>query len=250
VEAADSRPRTKVSRGSDKSGRGSSKAATPHPPRQPLQPLPPSPPLPLSRRRGLTLESAIYDAVLTQLNAVGFSAMTMEGIAASARTGKAALYRRWPSKEDLVADTLNFVLPPASPPPDTGSVRGDIAEVFRRTAETMGSPAGCAMQALFGELDPKHEFIEVVKARVLAPRKASMIEVLKRGVERGDVRPEALNPVIAEAGPALLVHRLLSNGPPIEEAFIDAVLDEVVMPLIRPMTAAATVGRKGGPARS
>jgi AcrR family transcriptional regulator len=211
--------------------------------------LPPIAALPPSRRRGLTLESAIYDAVLTQLSAVGFSAMTMEGIAASARTGKAALYRRWPSKEDLVADTLNLVLPPASPPPDTGTVRSDIAEVFRRMAETMSSPAGCAMRALFGELDPNHDFIEVVKARVLAPRKASMIEVLRRGVERGDVRPEALNPVIAEAGPALLVHRLLTNGPPLEEAYIDAVLDEVVMPLIRPTTIAA-VGRKGGPARS
>jgi AcrR family transcriptional regulator len=187
--------------------------------------------------------------VLEQLSTVGFSAMTMEGVAACARTGKAALYRRWQSKEDLVADTLDNVLPPSSPPPDTGSVRTDIAEVFRRMAETMASPSGCAMQTLFGELDAKHDFIELLKTRVLAPRKAMMIEVLRRGVERGDVRPDALNPVIAEAGPALLVHWLLTNGPPLDKAYVDAVLEEVVMPLIRP-TPATAVGRKGGAARS
>ena len=239
MHTPDSRSTTTVASGTDKTGCGLSK-------RRP--PLPAISALPLSRRRGLILESAIYDAVLTQLSTVGFSAMTMEGVAAGARTGKAALYRRWPNKEDLVADTLNNVLPPCSPPPDTGSVRSDIAEVFRWMAETMGSPAGCAMQTLFSELDPKHDFVETLKERVLAPRKALMIEVLRRGVERGDVRPDAVKPVIAEAGPALLVHRLLTNGPPLDKAYLDAVLDEVVMPLIRPTP--ATVGRKGGAARS
>jgi AcrR family transcriptional regulator len=240
MPAPDSRPRTTVASGTDKNGRGLPRA---------VRPLPPISALPLSRRRGVILESAIYAAVLEQLSTVGFSAMTMEGVAACARTGKAALYRRWQSKEDLVADTLDNVLPPSSAPPDTGSVRTDIAEVFRRMAETMASPAGCAMQTLFGELDAKHDFIELLKARVLAPRKAMMLEVLKRGVERGDVRPGALKPVIAEAGPALLVHRLLTNGPPLDKAYIDAVLEEVVLPLIRP-TPTMAVGRKGGAARS
>ena len=63
------------------------------------------------RRRGAVLERAILDAALEQLSTVGWSGLTMEGVAAGAQTGKAAVYRRWPSKEDLVADALQAGLP-------------------------------------------------------------------------------------------------------------------------------------------
>ena len=55
-----------------------------------------------SRRRGEVLERALYEATLAELAEVGYGGLTMEGIAARARTGKAALYRRWCSKHDLV----------------------------------------------------------------------------------------------------------------------------------------------------
>jgi AcrR family transcriptional regulator len=190
----------------------------------------------LCRRRGATLENAIYEAVLQQLSTVGFGAMTIEGIAAAARTGKAAIYRRWPSKEELVADTLDNVLPSLDLPLDTGNVRSDIAQIFDLMAATMGSPAGGAMQALLGELGHDHDFIKTLHTRVLAPRKALMLEILRRGVARGDVRPDAVKPVIAEAGPALLVHRLLMFGPPIDPSYVDDILDDVVMPLISPVS--------------
>ena len=57
------------------------------------------------------LERAILDAALEQLSTVGWNGLTMEGVAAGAQTGKAAVYRRWPSKEDLVVDALQAGLP-------------------------------------------------------------------------------------------------------------------------------------------
>ena len=186
------------------------------------------------RRRGAILETAIYEAVLQQLSTVGFGAMTIEGVAAAARTGKAAIYRRWPSKEELVADTLDNVLPALDLPHDTGNVRSDLTEIFTVMLEMMASPAGGAMQALMGELGHDHDFITTLHERVLAPRKALMMEILLRGVARGDVRADAIKPVVVDAGPALLVHRLLTFGAPIDPAYMEAVLDDVVMPLIRP----------------
>ncbi|HEV8371711.1 MAG TPA: hypothetical protein VGR68_00790, partial [Actinomycetota bacterium] len=54
-------------------------------------PPPPRPQqAPLTRRRGQTLEQAIFDAVIDQLQAVGYTGLTMEGVAACAQTGKAA----------------------------------------------------------------------------------------------------------------------------------------------------------------
>lgn len=72
------------------------------------------------RRRGAALERAILDAALEQLSTVGWNGLTMEGVAAGAQTGKAAVYRRWPSKEDLVADALRAGLPNFASAPDLG----------------------------------------------------------------------------------------------------------------------------------
>jgi len=187
---------------------------------------------PPSRRRGRTLEQAIFDAVLEQMNTVGFSGLTMEGVAACARTGKAALYRRWPCKDDLVVDALNHVLPSFDSPPDTGNVRDDIAEVFRRMLATINSNAGSAILGLMGELDRDHPFIRAVQERVLGPRKVMMGEILERAVTRGEIEADAVTPLVVEAGPALIIHRLFCEGPPISNDYADAVLDQVVMRLL------------------
>src|SRR5262249_55546407 len=54
------------------------------------------------RRRGEALEGAIYDAVVDELAEIGYAAFTIESVAARAHTGKASIYRRWPTKQDLV----------------------------------------------------------------------------------------------------------------------------------------------------
>ncbi|MDQ1487251.1 MAG: hypothetical protein QOJ62_2944 [Actinomycetota bacterium] len=203
-----------------------------------------------TRRRGIDLEQAIRDAVLEQMSTVGFAGLTMEGVASCARTGKAALYRRWKSKEDLVAHTLDQLLPSFDVLPDSGDLRADLAEVFDRMTTTMNSPTGCAMQSLFGEVDRDHEFFQTLQERVLGPRKTMMLELLRRAAERGDVRPEAVNPIVAEVGPALLVHRLLLYGPPVDKSFVDAVLDQVVLPLLQPMPGSKRNRPRGAPADS
>lgn len=203
------------------------------------------------RRRGSTLEQAIFAAVLDEMNRVGFSGLTMEGVATAAHTGKAALYRRWQSKEDLVVDALDHLLPSFAGEPDLGNVREDIAEVLHRLTEMVNSPTGCAILALMGELDREHEFVQTLHTKVLLPRKTMMIDILERAAARGEVRPDAVDPFLADVGPALVLHRLFMYGPPIEDSYVEAVLDKVVMPLIRPQaTPAATPKRATGRAVS
>lgn len=72
------------------------------------------------RRRGKELEQAIFEAALDQLTSGGFARLTMEGVASAARTGKAALYRRWASKVDLVVDALDSTLPRPADTPTSG----------------------------------------------------------------------------------------------------------------------------------
>lgn len=101
-----------------------------------------------SRRRGAVLERAILEAALDQLGTVGWNGLTMEGVAAGAQTGKAAVYRRWPSKEDLVADALRSGLPDFDTAPDRGSVREDLLELCRRARDAVNGYVCDAIPAM------------------------------------------------------------------------------------------------------
>ena len=124
-----------------------------------------APPHGRTRRRGQTLERAIYDAVLDQLQTVGYVGLTMEGVATRAHTGKAALYRRWPRKEDLVVDALEHALPSPTDLPDHGNVRDDLLDLLCRMTAMLNSPAGCALQCLLAEVDRDHQLNAVLHGR-------------------------------------------------------------------------------------
>ena len=186
-----------------------------------------------TRRRGETLERAIFDAVLNQLCMVGYPAVTMEGIAASAHTGKAALYRRWGSKEDLIVDALEHFLPSLTDLPDHGNLRDDLLDVLRRLTSLINSPTGGALKCLLGESDRDHPLVKLVHERVLMPRKRMFHDLLQRAVDRGEARPDAVETLAAEVGPAMVAQRFLAEGPPVPDSYLVSVVDEVVMPLVR-----------------
>jgi AcrR family transcriptional regulator len=192
------------------------------------------PPHGRTRRRGETLERAIFDAVLDQLQAVGYVGLTMEGVATRAHTGKAALYRRWPRKEDLVVDALQHALPSPTDLPDHGNVRDDLLDLLRRMTAMLNSPAGCAVQCLMSETERDESFARLLHERVKEPRKRMFLDLLVRGAALGQVRPAAATQLVAEVGPALVMQRFLADGAPVPDDYVVSVVDDIVMPLLRP----------------
>jgi AcrR family transcriptional regulator len=187
-----------------------------------------------TRRRGQDLETAILDAAVEIIAGGGMAALTMEGVAAAAHTGKASVYRRWPSKEDLLVDAMSHALPPLEVVPDTGSVREDLLALLRIMLGLINSPGGCALQAFMFDNSADKHLIAVVKKRVMEPRQQMFVDVLARGRDRGEVRPDAVDPRTAEVGPALIVHQYLMHGPPVPDAFVVELVDNVLLPLLRP----------------
>lgn len=187
------------------------------------------------RRRGKALEAAIFEATLEQLTSCGYARLTMEGVAGAAQTGKAALYRRWASKEQLVLDALDTSLPPAADIPDRGAVRTELEELLQGLYEAVQSPAGCAVRALMGEVDgePARTFMAFLGARVLAPAKESVMVILGRGAARGEVRPAAVTPLVADVAPALLLYRMKLSGGTLPAGFPAEIVDTVLMPMVR-----------------
>jgi AcrR family transcriptional regulator len=188
-----------------------------------------------SRRRGDALLEAIYGAVLEELARSGYAGLSIEGVAERSRTGKASIYRRWPSRFELVIDAFDYALPDLSEdPPDTGSVRADLIAVLRRVAETMNGTVGSAARACLGCLDQDPEIAAAVRDRVLRPRKAIIREILRRGVDRGEVRPEAVTDRFAALGPMLLHSEVLQTGAPVSDEAVEAIVDHVLLPALAP----------------
>ena len=197
---------------------------------QPPYVVPPHHPL---RRRGKTLERAIFDAVLSELCEGGYEAVTMEGIAARAHTGKAALYRRWESKAHLVVDVIEHCLLPVVGPPDTGNVRDDLFVMLKRLAALFNSPAGSCVSTMTSNRTHDRTFRDLCQERVVEPHRHAQLEVLQRGIKRGEVRLDVPLELVAEIGPSLILKHFLADGPPVPDAFVSSIVDELLMPILR-----------------
>ena len=188
------------------------------------------------RRRGAVLERAILDAALEQLGTVGWNGLTMEGVAAGAQTGKAAVYRRWPSKEDLVADALRAGLPRLDAAPDLGSVREDLLALCRTARDAMFSRPGFALRSVIHECDPSQaeRFHSLILEGVVEPTVALLHEVISRGIERGEVRAGAANGYVFDAIPAMMMYRSKMCGSEWIDRDLEEMVDQLMLPLLRP----------------
>ncbi|MDI1456546.1 TetR/AcrR family transcriptional regulator [Streptomyces sp. ATE26] len=188
------------------------------------------------RRRGAVLERAILDAALEQLSTVGWNGLTMEGVAVGAQTGKAAVYRRWSSKEDLVADALEAGLPPVEEIPDLGSVREDLLALCRRARDAMFSRPGSALRAVIHECDPAQveRFHAVIFEGVVEPMIDQLRKVIIRGIRREEVRPDADNGYVFDAVPAMMMYRSKMCASEWSDRDLEEMIDRLMMPLLRP----------------
>lgn len=188
------------------------------------------------RRRGAVLERAILDAALEQLSTVGWSGLTMERVAAGAQTGKAAVYRRWPSKEDLVADALQAGLPCLEGVPDLGSVREDLLALCRSARDAMYSPPGVALRSVIHECDPAQaeRFHGVIFEGVVEPMIMQLQEIVTRGIERGEVRSDAANGYVFDAIPAMMMYRSKMCTSEWNDRDLEEMIDQLMLPLLRP----------------
>ncbi|HKR50194.1 MAG TPA: TetR/AcrR family transcriptional regulator [Pseudonocardiaceae bacterium] len=186
------------------------------------------------RRRGAALYAAIFEATLDELTAVGYAELKMEHIAHRARASKGSLYRRWSSRAELVADAVHHTLPGCGKPPDTGSVRADILTCLRRFAAALNGASGEAIRGLMAETIRNPDLMEIVRIRFIDPGVSLFLDVLRHGAGRGEVRATALTSRIASVGPDLLRQHFLVHCTPIPDQVLVEIVDDVIIPLIRP----------------
>lgn len=195
-----------------------------------------------TRRRGVELHDAIRGAVLELLAAGGPSAVTMEAVASTARTSKPVLYRRWPDSQALLRETLLGLASESIPHDDTGSYRGDMLAVLRGWATLFTGPQAAVLRGVIAAAAHDEELASTFQKDVIGYRKKEMAALIARGVERGEVRPDVPVDIVRELGQSVLWHRLLISGDPIDDALIVRLVDEVLMPVVRPRPSPTTGG--------
>jgi AcrR family transcriptional regulator len=191
------------------------------------------------RPRDPSRDGAIRTAILEVLARSGYSGLTMDAVAAEAGVGKATIYRRWRTKQDLVVDTIAELTGPAATAPDTGSLEGDLRLLLRSLVSVVTGPLGAATQSLLSALPHSPALASAFRSGPLGQWTAAFGEVCRRAEERGEVAPGLVGSPRAEAASALLVQRWLLTGGPVDDAYADAVLDTVVLPLLRESAPAA-----------
>ncbi len=194
----------------------------------------------MTRRHGEELVAAIQSAVLALVAEGGPAAVTMEAVAAAARTSKPVLYRRWPDSKALLRDTLLTAAVAAIPHHDTGSYRGDMLAVLRGWAELFRGPRARAMSAVIAAMAHDADLAAAFRSDVIGWRKAEMAALLARGVERGDVRPDVPVEIARELGQSVLWHRLLVTGDAITDELVVSLVDEVLVPFVAPLRSPAS----------
>jgi AcrR family transcriptional regulator len=142
------------------------------------------------RRRGAVLERAILDAALEQLSTVGWKGLTMEGVAAGARTGKAAVYRRWPSKEDLAVAAMETLYNVEMPEPDTGDIRRDLTESYRSVLAFVNTRDGAAFLRTSIAESVRDDRIAALHRESTERREDVSRVTLERAIKRGQVRAD------------------------------------------------------------
>lgn len=177
-----------------------------------------------TRRRGATLEHAILDAAWEEIAAVGYDRATMASVAARAGTNKAALYRRWPNRTELLAAAIDRrVVHLDSPSVDTGSLRRDAIAVL----ETMLHRC----QAIVVIPDPKGELAAYVRRQAAAEAFDQMDRTLGRAARRGELRNKALPPMVTRL-PVDVLYSELALGRNVRRQDVVDIIDHLLLPLV------------------
>ncbi|HYN67092.1 MAG TPA: TetR/AcrR family transcriptional regulator [Ornithinibacter sp.] len=157
----------------------------------------------------------------------GMAGATIEAVAARSGVAKTTIYRQWSHQADLVLDALRGAAPDA-PATDTGSLRADLVLLLAGLAGALGSgPAGLLMAALIDAAGRDVDLAEL-HAEEARRRHGPVLEVLERGLARGELRADVdLDELLDRlAGPVF--HRRFVSGLPLDQHFVERVVDTVL----------------------
>ncbi|HXG39424.1 MAG TPA: TetR/AcrR family transcriptional regulator, partial [Candidatus Limnocylindrales bacterium] len=206
----------------------------------------PSPEAPIRRRgrpRSDRVHRAILDAARELLIEEGYAGWRLERVAARAGVGKATIYRRWPTREDLALELLLELASPHLAIADLGDTRRELlAAVMNAIRALTETPFGPVIRALLSQIARNPALGDPFRSTVVQARRTEIRRVIERGIARGDLRPDADAEVATELLVGPVYFRLMFGGV-LDAAFAERIVDAVLAGFARRRRRSAAGGR-------
>jgi AcrR family transcriptional regulator len=169
--------------------------------------------------RSARVLEAVLDAALDEVGRVGYAALRIEDVAARSGVNKTTIYRRWPTKIELVAAVLSHAKEPPSPF-DTGTLEGDVRSSLFEMRERLDDPRHRAIVRIVmaERMQPEvNELVSQLRERYGAVRR----QLFERAIERGELSPGIDTGALVEFMSAPLITRIVHQGVTVDDKFLD-----------------------------
>ena len=180
------------------------------------------------RPRSDRVHRAILDAARELLIRDGYTRLRLEHVAAAAGVGKATIYRRWPTKEDLAQALLTDLAAPHLAIDDVGDTRAEmLAAVMNPMLAITQTNFGPVIRALLSQIAGNPKLGDLFRETVVQTRREEVAKMIARGIERGDICPDANADIATELLVGPVYFRLVFGGE-LNEDFANEIVDNVM----------------------
>ncbi|MFK0174290.1 TetR/AcrR family transcriptional regulator [Streptomyces sp. NPDC090306] len=184
---------------------------------------------PRDTRRGL----AILDATLSLLTEVGYEQLSMEAVASRSGSAKTTIYRRYRDKAELVAAAVEHRAQATPPEPAADDLRENLLGLVSWLAGQIAEQEVGLLGALFAGMRSDARLAEEMR-RILRRDEAAMTdEPLQKAIRHGEQLAPRAAELFAEVAPAVIVHRVVIAGESCDESFVEHLVDDILLPLLR-----------------
>ncbi|MEU8201820.1 TetR/AcrR family transcriptional regulator [Streptosporangium sp. NPDC049046] len=179
-----------------------------------------------------TVTDTILAAAVAELAETGYAGMSMGAVARRAGTGKAALYRRWSSKEEMVVDLIDVVASRQVPVGGAGDLNGDVRAYVRAVADTLSDPAVmCIVLDLTAEAARNPELAEAFDTAIRQPRRAACERLLRSAMERGQLPADLDLDLALDLLVGLTQWRVLNTGRTVDDSCVETTSKLIIQAL-------------------
>ncbi|MCD7439730.1 TetR/AcrR family transcriptional regulator [Streptomyces lincolnensis] len=174
-------------------------------------------------------ERHILNVAVELLSEVGFDRLTFDAMAARAGVSKTTLYRRWPTKHELVIDAVRRRVDFSFTVPDQGSFRADVFEALRLVSNWLKRD-GAMLRNLVDAIRRDADLREATERQLAQPLDGMWEQVIDRAQGRSELRTDTDPSWLSELAQGVLLNRTLVADVPVTDAFLERLTDEILLP--------------------
>lgn len=185
---------------------------------------------PRGRPRSEDVDHGIHEAVLDTIARAGIAAVSIEGVATLAGVGKASIYRRFNSKDELIVASLIYMGDQSLPPLLTGSARDRLIALLTGLRQKMShTREGRIMLAVVGSGQENPELATLVFERIVMKRRDALRKLIEEGIASGEFESTIdVNTAVSTLVGSIIYLGMWSSQKSVDAAKTEEVVDMVL----------------------